>query len=459
MKEAIEEIRMVDVQAFIDDHRFSLFQWIILALCFMILLADGFDTAAAGFIAPSLVQEWGISRASLGPVMSAALVGLGIGALVAGPIADRIGRKVVLVLSVFFFGAGSFAAAHATSIEMLTVLRFLTGLGLGASMPNAVTLMSEYAPARIRGMVVNTMFCGFSVGLAMGGVASAWLIPRFGWQSVLLVGGIGPFLLTIPLILLLPESVQFMVLRKRAPARVARILRRIEPDSPFEDCHFTSGQPHKDDIGKSALALVLSPHYRLGTVMLWLSYFMALLIFYLLTGWMPTLFKASGLTLRASALITSLFPVGGCLGILCVGWMMDRFNAFRVIALAYIVTGVLVVLIGRCVGHQVWLCVLIFLTGVALSGAASSMSPLAAIFYPTSGRATGVAWMLGVGRSGAVASAFIGAYLTGMGWQFGAIFSLLAVPSVIAALALGVMARGGRNDEPSRKVRPAVVTR
>src|SRR5471032_1523880 len=139
----------LDVQNFIDSQKFSPYQWIVLALCFLVVAADGFDTATIGFIAPSLLDQWHISHAALGPVMSAALVGLGIGALVAGPIADRIGRKTVLVLSVFFFGAWSLASAHANSVESLTVLRFLTGLGLGAAMPNAVTLMSEYAPARI----------------------------------------------------------------------------------------------------------------------------------------------------------------------------------------------------------------------------------------------------------------------------------------------------------------------
>src|ERR1700759_5498708 len=136
----------IEVQSFIDGERFSAYQCVILILCFLVVAADGFDTAAVGFIAPSLIGDWGITRAALGPVMSAALVGLGIGALAAGPCADRIGRKTVLVLSVFLFGLWSLAAARATSIESLTLLRFFTGLGLGAAMPNAVTLMSEYAP-------------------------------------------------------------------------------------------------------------------------------------------------------------------------------------------------------------------------------------------------------------------------------------------------------------------------
>ncbi|QQC64584.1 MFS transporter [Paraburkholderia ginsengisoli] len=454
--------RSVDVQAFIDDQRFSPFQWTILVLCFLVVAADGFDTAAVGFIAPSLVQQWGIARSSLGPVMSAALVGLGIGALAAGPCADRVGRKTVLVLSVFFFGMWSLAAARATSIESLTLLRFLTGLGLGAAMPNAVTLMSEYAPARIRAVAVNAMFCGFSCGLAIGGVASAWLIPHFGWPSVLVAGGVGPIVLTVLLILLLPESVQFLAVRRQADQRIARILQRIAPHSRFDDCRFvaldaragreatmadaaTAGSMSKrGDAGARpqwALAIVLSSRYRFGTLMLWLAYFMGLLIYYLLTNWLPTLFKDTGFSGEKAALMTSLFPLGGVLGNLCVGWIMDRFAGHRVVALTFVLVGVLVLLVGRGVGHQVWLGTLIFLTGTVATSAVTSMSALAASFYPTRARATGVAWMLGIGRIGGVAGALVGAALMGLGWQFGAVFSLLAVPSVIAACGVYLMTR------------------
>jgi AAHS family 4-hydroxybenzoate transporter-like MFS transporter len=469
----------VDVQDFIDKQRFSPFQWTILALCFLVVAADGFDTAAVGFIAPSLVQQWGIARSSLGPVMSAALVGLGIGALAAGPCADRLGRKTVLVVSVFFFGVWSLVAARATSIESLTLLRFLTGLGLGAAMPNAVTLMSEYAPARIRAVAVNAMFCGFSCGLAIGGVASAWLIPHFGWPSVLVAGGVGPIALTVLLILLLPESVQFLAVRREADRRIARILQRIAPHSRFDGCRFVAldaraggeaslgdaavtGKPGNlggvNDVSQCgnanarprwALSIVLSARYRFGTLMLWLAYFMGLLIYYLLTNWLPTLFKDTGFSGEKAALMTSLFPLGGVLGNLCVGWIMDRFAGHRVVALTFLLVGVLVLLVGRGIGHQVWLGTLIFLTGTVATSAVTSMSALAASFYPTRARATGVAWMLGIGRIGGVAGALVGAALMGLGWQFGAVFSLLAVPSVIAASGVYLMTRRAQTDELS----------
>jgi MFS transporter, AAHS family, 4-hydroxybenzoate transporter len=439
----------IEVQSFIDSERFSPYQWIILVLCFLVVAADGFDTAAVGFIAPSLIGEWSITRAALGPVMSAALVGLGIGALAAGPAADRIGRKAVLALSVFFFGVWSLASAQATSIESLTAWRFLTGLGLGAAMPNAVTLMSEYAPARLRSIAVNAMFCGFSVGLSIGGLCAAWLIPHFGWQSVLVTGGLGPIVLTVLLIALLPESAQFMVVRKHSAEKIARVLRRISDDprlAPGASVSFVAADT-RTAAGKSSLALIVSKPFRFGTGMLWLAYFMGLLIFYLLTNWLPTLFKDAGFSAERAALTTSLFPLGGIVGNLCLGWVMDRANPRRVNACAYVLSAALVLTIGRGVSDQVWLAVLIFLTGTAVTSAVTSMSALAAAFYPTQSRATGVAWMLGIGRMGAVAGAMTGGVMMSMGLPFGAVFTLLAVPALVAAFALGALSR--RDSTPA----------
>ncbi|MGE8163760.1 MFS transporter [Paraburkholderia sp. NPDC080076] len=437
--------RTLDVGSFIDAERFSPCQWMILVLCFLILAADGFDAAAIGFIAPSLVSEWGIERGALGSVMSAALVGLGVGALLAGPLADRFGRKAVLVLSVAFFGAWSLIGAHAHTIGALTVYRLLAGLGLGASLPNAITLMSEYAPARLRGIVVNAIVCGFSCGLVVGGVASSWLIPHAGWSSVLTAGGVGPLVLALLLFFLLPESVQFLAVHEGTHRRIARILRRIAPQQRFDNVAFvvTQTDTKSEDRRRSALALVMSRRYLSRTLLLWLAYFMGCLIYYLLTNWMPTLFRDAGFSIAYGALLTSLFPLGGMLGTLTAGWLMDRFNANRTIVFAYVLAAALVLVVGWCVGN--WpslLGTLVFLCGMVVTSAATSTSAYAATLYPTEGRATGVAWTLGVGRIGAVAGAFLGAALLGFGWRFGSVFGLLALPALAAAGALYAIARG-----------------
>ncbi len=228
----------IDIQAFINEHCFSGCQWLILVLCFVTVAMDGFDTAIIGFIASDLVQEWGVQKSDLGPVMSAALVGLAVGALAAGPMADHIGRKKVLVLSIVIFGGFSLLTAFASNLTMLALLRFLTGLGLGAAMPNAATLMSEYAPERRRALLVNLMFVGFPIGSSMGGFVSAWMIPYLGWQSVLILGAFSGALLmqaelsfrTIFMLLALPAVLSAVALMVKSWVGASTPRNELLPD-------------------------------------------------------------------------------------------------------------------------------------------------------------------------------------------------------------------------------------
>src|SRR6202048_1014436 len=181
--------RTIDVQSFINAHRLSAMQIVTLLLCFFIVSVDGFDTAAIGFIAPAIRAEWGLTAAHLAPVFGAGLAGLMAGAFLFGPLADRFGRKTILMVCVGFFGLAWLASAYSNSLEMLIALRFLTGLGLGGAMPNSVTLSSEYAPEKHRSVLVTTMFCGFTLGSALGGVAAAHIVAGFGWRAVLVFGG------------------------------------------------------------------------------------------------------------------------------------------------------------------------------------------------------------------------------------------------------------------------------
>src|SRR6201747_2989868 len=219
-----------DVADFIDQQPIGGFQIGLLLTCAAVLFLDGFDTQAIGFAAPSLAKEWDLSKGALGPVFSAGLFGLMIGALVFGPLADRIGRKKIIIFSTLAFGLGTLATAFVQDVGTLLAIRFLTGLGLGGAMPNAVAMTSEFSPPRRRATMVRIVFCGFSVGAALGGLLAAALIPQFGWRSVFVVGGLAPLLLVPILMLRLPESVRFLALTGRAHERVAQLLGHINPE-------------------------------------------------------------------------------------------------------------------------------------------------------------------------------------------------------------------------------------
>jgi AAHS family 4-hydroxybenzoate transporter-like MFS transporter len=426
--------RDLDVQTFLDTQPFSAFQWRIFALCFLIVLLDGFDTAAIGYIAPSLIEEWGVTKPALAPVLSAALFGLAGGALSAGPLADRFGRKAVLNASVLVFAVACLASAFATDLQSLTVWRFVTGLGLGAAMPNAVTMMSEYCPSARRAMLTNAMFCGFPLGAAFGGFLAAWMIPHFGWRSVLVLGGVAPLVLLVLMLLLLPESIRYMVAKGQPAERIRAVLSRISAAAAgAQRFILTETRPAAD--GRSGLGVVFSRSYAVGTVMMWLAYFMGLVIFYALINWMPILFKDAGLEPRHATLISALFPLGG-VGAVLFGWLMDRFNANRIIAVGYGLTALAVFAIGQVAGNVGLLVLVVFVAGTLMNTAQSSLPALAAGFYPTAGRASGVAWMLGIGRFGGIAGSFLVAELAARQLGFSEIFMVVAAPAVIAAIAL-----------------------
>lgn len=424
----------VNVQTFINEHPFSPFQWLIFGMCFVIVLLDGFDTAAIGFIAPSLVTEWHISRPALAPVLSAALFGLAAGALLSGPLSDRLGRRLMLLSSVILFGVACFASAYSADITQLTTLRFVTGLGLGAAMPNAVTMMSEFCPDNRRATLINLMFCGFPLGAAFGGFLAAWMIPHFGWRSVLFLGGVAPLVLSVLLLLTLPESVRYMVAKAKPVEKIRATLARISQDARDAGSFFmTEAAPAVQ--GQSGMSVVLSRSYIVGSIMLWLAYFMGLVIFYASINWMPILLKESGLNPQRATLISALFPLGG-VGAVLLGVLMDKFNANRIIAACYALTAVSVYCIGQAAGNVGLLVLVVFLAGVLMNTAQSSMPALAAAFYPTQGRGTGVAWMLGIGRFGGIAGSFLVAELTRLHFTFGGIFAVIAVAGLVSAVAL-----------------------
>ena len=277
----------VDIKSFIDGQPISAFQWFLVAMCFLVVVADGMDVAIMGFVTPSILQEWDISRAAFGIVISAAPFGLVIGALVAGPSSDRFGRKPVLIMSILLFGALTLLAAYAASPTEMAVLRLLAGMGMGAAMPNATTLLSEYAPQRRRSLMITVMFTGFNLGSAAIGFAAGYMIPHHGWRSVLVLGGAVPLLLAPVLMLFLPESARLLALRGAASERIAATLGRVTGYRFAGGETFVSNEPPLPT--RKPIGVLFSRGYGVTTVSLWVTYFMGLLVIYLLTGWLPTI--------------------------------------------------------------------------------------------------------------------------------------------------------------------------
>jgi AAHS family 4-hydroxybenzoate transporter-like MFS transporter len=425
---------VIDIKQHIDDRPISAAQWLLVALCFLVVVADGMDVAIMGFVTPPILGEWSISRPAFGFVISAAPFGLVLGALVAGPSSDRFGRKPVLIASILVFGALTLASAYATTPLEMAALRFLAGTGMGAAMPNASTLLAEYSPMRRRSLMITVMFTGFNLGSALIGFAAAWLIPLYGWRSVMVLGGVVPLALVPLLILFLPESVRLMALRGAEPGRIARVLGRMTATRFAGNERFVSIEPPVD--ARSSVGTLFAGGYARTTVSLWITYFMGLLVIYLLTGWLPTMMRDAGLSISTANNITALFQIGGTIGAILVGWAMDSMRPALVIALAYLGGAVCIGIVSVFGAVSAFLGIAVFAAGFCMSGAQTGLNAFAPGCYPTKARATGVSWMLGMGRFGSIAGSTVGGALLGLGWDFSTVLGLLAVPATLAAAAI-----------------------
>ncbi|MEA5103639.1 aromatic acid/H+ symport family MFS transporter [Pantoea sp. S18] len=434
-------VEAVDVRQLINKSALSSWQKRLIALCFVVVALDGMDIALMGFIAPTLKASWGVTNHQLGLVISAALIGLALGAMVAGPLADRYGRRVMILISVLFFGLWTLATAMAQNIEQMMLFRFLTGLGLGAAMPNVGTLVAEYAPERRRSFIITVVFCGFTFGAATGGFAASWLLPRYDWHSVMLMGGVLPLLVLPFLVRGLPESVRFLISRRAPAAHIHAILERMLPGTVQPGSHYQSTE--LPTARKGSVATVVSRRYLFGSLMLWGGYFMGLFLVYLIGSWMPSLISTLGMSVTEAAIVTAMYQAGGTIGSLFAGWLMDRINANLALAVIYFCGGIAIVALGFSPAQVGLMSAIAFCSGFCFNGANTGMNALSANYYPTHARATGSSWMHGVGRIGAIISAFVGAELLTLGWTFSQIFLLLAIPAVLTTIMLVLKCRFG----------------
>ena len=435
---------IIDIQSLIDAQPVGAPQVRLLLTCAAVLFADGFDTQAIGYVAPAIARDWALPRGALGPVFSASLFGLMLGALIFGPLADRIGRKRIIVTSTAVFGLGTLATLLASDTTGLLVIRFLTGLGLGGAMPNAVALTAEYSPHRRRATMVMTMFCGFSVGAALGGLLAAALVPALGWRSVFLVGGMAPLLLVPLLVRALPESVRFLALSGRSDQRVASILTRLFPGERFPPgARFAA---HEATLAGLPVLHLFRERRAPTTLLLWVVFFMSLLDLYFLSNWLPTVMNDLGATDSQAAVIGSMLQMGGVFGTITLGRLIDRFS-FRALALIYLLAAAAIAGIGYSTHEPLLAGVVIFASGFCIVGGQIASNALSATFYPTSIRATGVGWSLGIGRAGSIIGPLVGGALLAQHWETQPLFLAAALPALIAALAALALATRQRNGK------------
>lgn len=434
----------VSIAAFIDSRRVSPYQWMVIGLCALAMMADGFDTQAISYAVPMIAKEWSLTTAMLGPIFSSALVGLMIGYLVLPPLSDRFGPRRMIIVGTLFFATATLLTVYAQGITELMVLRFLAGIGLGGVAPSAVAMTSEFSPKRLRATLVLVIYCGFSLGFVVAGFLAAKLIPDYGWRSLFWVGGGAPLVLAVVLVVFLPESLEYLALHRAKPERIAMILWRIDRAAPLDAR--TAFMAAERETG-NVVNQLFKQRRGIATCLLWLVFFINLAEFYALQSWLPTVLRDLNYSMDQVALTTSLTTIGGILIAFVVGPCMDRIGYYATVSVLYLAGAVIVVLAGAALTMPVAVVMgAAFLAGVCISGGQKSVIALAAVHYPPAVRSTGVGWALGMGRLGGIGGPLAVGWALSAGWTPSQVFYAAGVPLLIAAIAILIIARD-RSDQ------------
>jgi benzoate transport len=423
-----------------DDPRVTLregsmtrFQLVVVVLCVVLNMVDGFDVLAMSFTAPLVAQEWAVDPATLGVLLSAGLVGMGIGAAAISPIADVMGRRTVVILSVAIMSIGMLVSAVTSNVTELWLCRFATGLGIGGVLATCNTLLAEYAPSRWRDVVISTMVIGYPLGAIVGGSVFAVLVSEYGWRSAFVFGGLASTVMLPLLLLYLPESLDFILSRRRADAldqvnsimiRLGRPLLSMLPTLP------------RDETAAKAVVGVIEPRYLRATVLMVMSYFMLMFSFYFVLSWTPKNLVDLGFTVEQGIFALLMLNLGGIFGGLAFGYFARRSNA-RVLV-SYMLVGLFFVIVafGMLTSGFLPMMAASFVTGFFLMGVMAGLYIIVPHVYPPSIRNTGTGLAIGLGRFGAMVGPPIAGLLIAAGWERMAYYSVLALPVLISAFAV-----------------------
>ncbi|WP_108258301.1 MFS transporter [Mangrovicoccus ximenensis] len=426
-------MRKIDVTDHIDKIPFGRFQWSVVALCALLLIVDGYDVFVAGTVLPRLIQEWGLTKPQAGALQAWALFGMMFGALILGPLADRIGRKKGIAISFLLFTVSTLLTGFAETPAQFKVFRFIAGLGCGGLMPNAVALMNEYAPKRLRSTMVALMFSGYSVGGMVAAILGIWVIPAHGWQPMFFVAVL-PLMLLPVILWKLPESLGFLI-REGHQDKARAILAKVDPALELRAADELSYREAKG--GSTSMAELFRNRRLLPTLMLWSAFFCCLLLVYLLSSWLPKVLQEAGYAERASLLNLFGLNFGGMAGAILGGRLGDRFGLPKVVVGFFIAAAASIALIGSTPPDLV-LFALVFVAGATTIGTQILLYASVAQLYPLSVRSTGLGWASGVGRIGAIVGPTFGGLLLAQQYPLQQNFLLFAIPAVICALAMMV---------------------
>jgi benzoate transport len=426
-----------DPRKIIDSQPMSRFQWGIVATMVGLNALDGFDVLSISFASPGIAAAWGIDRAALGIVLSMELVGMAIGSLVLGGIADRIGRRATILSCLVVMACGMFAASTAHDVTSLSGWRVLTGLGIGGMLAATNAAVAEAANAKRRALCVVLMAGGYPVGSVIGGSISAVLLARYDWQAVFQFGAVATIAF-IPLVLWrAPESIAFLM-HKRPPDALARInANLVRMGHPTIEA-LPDPEPRA---AKVPVAELFSPALTRATILLTIAYLAHIMTFYFILKWIPKIVVDMGFAAPMAAGVLVWASVGGATGSLVLGLLTARVRLVSLTIAAMLLSTLLVIAFGQGQNDLGTLSAIAALTGFATNAGVVGLYALIAQTFPTGVRATATGFVIGVGRGGSALAPALAGFLFAAGYGLSAVAVLMALGSAVAALALFAMRR------------------
>jgi len=424
----------INIGELLGNSRIGPLQIQVFILSMICLIMDGFDVQAMGYVAPAVVAEFGVPRSLLGPVFSAANFGVLIGSLVFSVVADKIGRRPVLIGATLFFSAMAIVTAFAQSVEQLLWMRFIAGIGMGCIIPNATALVGEFSPKQSRVTLMMCITVGFTAGAAIGGFVIAWMMPLYGWRSVFIFGGVVPLVIAMLMIWGMPESLQFLSVSGRNRDQLARWLKKLDPTIRLDaSTRFVTNEVKQTG---APFVHLFRDGRTISTILLWVVNFMNLLVLYSLSNWLPIVVTGMGYETQTAVLVSTVLQVGGTIGTFGLAWLIARGGFIPMLAATFAIATVSIALIGQPGISLAMLTVIVFVAGWGVIGGQPGVNALSATYYPPSLRTTGVGWGLGVGRIGAIVGPYIGGVLLGREWGAQQLFWAAAVPALISTVTM-----------------------
>lgn len=432
-----------DVEAFIDRTRLGRTQIMALFVCILICFIDGFDIFMIGKIAPAIAKGFGEPTLAMTSVFVAQQIGLAVGAFTISPLADRFGRRTMLIFSCFTFGVITLASIYVHNLTQLAIMRGIAGVFMAAGLPMAMALISEITPRHRRSTMVAIALAGYSTGSAASGAVAAWLLDIYGWESGFWIGGLVPLICVPLLILFVPESLKFRAERDPADPRIARTVRRLDRRIELRGDELFVLNATQAKGRKAKLLDVFSEGRAWMTGLIWAACALSMTNIALMGAWLPSFFQEmAGIPIQEFAIVAMIGYLGGVAGTLCIGWLMDRFRPALLLALFYVLLAVALVALAWVPFHTAGFIVVAILWSFFQTGGQGGLNTMITLVYPPRMRSTALGWAGGAGRVGGIIAPTAGTFALAQHFSLHLTLALAAILPLLVAVLMLVFAAG-----------------